>query len=401
MSRMRANSTMLVVLVMLAVGLTAQADGLGFTASVGLEVSYTPVPPASYNIGTELNLGIDISGFSFSSVTGFDLTGFQYEWVDMKLDLGAVSIAEDLRFEPIFAWNELSLDIGIVGIELGIDWILANIGSVQTPSYSMGAVIELSSGIVCGFSITSLTGFGAVDLVNVLGGAEAPFSYELLSLYHHIAGLCVEDDRLDVTIVSGFYFEEELVRLAVDFQGLIASTTTWFDYAGLSKMLFELGYRFDEPALSFLTSMTLDGSFAITGLGFILDLAINGVQFTSDTQFAEATVPAPIPILFSGQRFALGVNICGVTVCTQTDFDDTFLFEQQIVALEASIDPVSLVSVTTFDALGFASQCVRAEVVFTGASLYTKAEFNFSGVQNVSFGFRAGFGATLDPCCVE
>jgi len=398
MSRMRANWTVLAVLAMLALGVSAQADDLGFTASVGLEVSYTPVPPASYNIGTELLLGIDITGFSFSSATGFDLTGFQHEWVDMRLDLGAVSIAEELRFEPIFMWNELSLDLGIVGIELGIDWILANIGTVQTPTYSMGAVIELSSGIVCGFSITSLTGFGAIDLVNVLGGVDAPFTYELLSLFHHIAGLCAADERLDVTIVSGFYFEEELVRLEIDYQGLIASNTTWFDYTGLSRMVFELGYRFDEPELSFLTSMTLDGSFAISGLGFVLDLVINGVRFTSDTRFVEATVPSPIPILFGGQRFALGVDICGVSVSTQTDFDDTFLFEQQIVALEARLDPVSLVSVTTFDALGFASQSVCAEVVFTGAALYTTAAFDFTGVQYVSFGFRAGFGTTGSQC---
>jgi len=391
MPRTCARWMAFVLLVSLLGGGTAMASELGFSGGVGLAVSYTPIPPASFNIGADLSLVFDIDGFSFASETGFDLFGFQSEAVTLSVDLGAVQIAEEIRFEPTFSWNELSVDLGIVGVEFGVDWILANIGSVQTPDYSMGAIVEISSGIVCGFSISTLTGFGAVDLVNLLGGIEAPFSYELLSLFHYLDTLCVSAVQSDATIVDGFYFEEALVRLEADYLGMIASCSTWFDYQGLSQILFELGYRFEEPTLSFLTSITLDGSFMITGFDFIVDLAIDVVRFTSHTSFVEATAPSPISIVFGGQAFAVSFEICSVVVTSKTAFDGTFLFDEEAIAIDAVIDPVTFKSLTTFDAGGFAGECVYAGVTFSGATLYTRAEFDGTGIQSVTFGFDLYF----------
>jgi len=391
MPRTCARWIAFVLLVSLLGGGTAAANDLGFSGRVGLEVTYTPVPPASFNIGADLSLGFDIDGFSFASETQFDLLGFQGEIVVLEVDLGAVQVAEEIRFEPAFSWNELSVDLGIVGVDLGVDWILADIGGVQTPDYTMGAVVEISSGIVCGFSIATLTGFGAVDLVNLLGGVEAPFSYQLLSLFTYMDTICLPAVQSDVTIVDGFYFEEALVRLEVDYLGMIASSTTWFDYQGLSQMLFELGYRFEEPSLSFLTSMTLDGSFAITGLGFIVDLLVDVVRFTSHTTFAETVPPGPIPIVFGGQAFAVSFEICSVVVTSETVFDGSFLFAEESIAIDAVIEPVSFVSLTTFDATGFAGECVYAGVSFSGVVLYTRAQFTATGIESVTFGFELSF----------
>ena len=374
-----------------ALGGAAIANDVGFTGRVGLDVSYAPVPPASYNIGVDLSLGFEVSGFSFASETGFDLGGFQSEVVTLGVDLGAVQITEEIRFEPTFSWNELSIDLGIVGVQFGIDWILANIGGVQTPVYSMGGVIELSSGIVCGFSITSLTGFGAIDLDNLLDGVEAPFSFAMLDLFNYMDTLCGPAIELDVTIVSGFYFEEELVRLEVDYLGLIASNTTWFDYQGLSQMLFELGYRFEEPLLSFLTSITLDDSFNISGMAFIVDLTVDVVRFTSHTFFVEATPPSPLSIVFGGQAFAVSFSICGVTITSETTFDGSFFFAEERIGIDAFIDPVTFRSLTTFDAFGFAGQCVFASVTFSGVELHTQADFDATGLQLVTFGFEFRF----------
>ena len=387
----RVRFAILLVLIVVLGCIAGSADDLGFSGSVGFDVTYAPIPPTSYDVEVDLSLGFDISGFSFSSETGFDLSGFQSERVGLALDLGAVGISEEIRFEPAFTRNELAIDLSIVGIDFGIDWILANIGSVQTPDYSMGAVIELSSGIVCGFSITSLTGFGAIDLVNTLGGVRAPFSRELLYLFAHLADMCATPADLDVTVVSGFYFEEELVRLEVDYQGLIASNTTWFDYMGLTETLFELGYRFGEPELSFLASLTIDDSFAITGLDFIVDLTVDVVRFTSHTTFAEPIVPSPLPVVFSGQGFAISFVVYGVTITTETDFDDSFLFTQELVAIEAVIDPVTFRSLTAFDGGGFSSECVYADVTFSGVLLYTRAEFDFAGIDRIVFGFSLSF----------
>jgi len=391
MSRTRARTLLLTLALMMVVAGGALSNDLGFSGGVGLDIISTPVPPTSYNIGSDLDLSFSVPGFSFLSQTGFDLSGFQSQRVTIGVDLGAVQISEEILFNPYFGWNELSVDLAIVGVEIGMDWILADIGSPQTPEYSMGTVIQLGSGIVCGFSITSLTGFGAVDLVNILGGIEAPFTHELLCLFNHLAGLCTPDIRLDVSIVPNFYFEEQLVRLEVDYMGLLSSNTTWFDSTGLSRMLFELGYQLEEPAISFLTSFELDGSFAITGLEFIVDLQIDPVRFTSHTVFDEPPTPLIIPIVFTSQRFAVFFTICGVDISMQTDFDETFFFAQQLIAIEAEFEPVSFTSLTSFDATGFTGQCVYADVTFCGVVLFTKAEFDFTGIQEVVFGFDFTF----------
>jgi hypothetical protein len=368
------------------------ASEVGFFGSVGLDVSYTQVPPASYNIGSDLTLAFSISGFSFTSETGFDLYGFQSQAVTLGVDLGAVQISEEIRFEPLFSWNELSVDISIVGVHIGFDLILADIVGPPTPTYSMGSVLELSSGIVCGFTLTSLTGFGGIDLINLLGGIEAPFSYNLLYLFNHLSALCIEQTDLDVTIVPGFYFEEELIRLEVETFGLIASNTTWFDNTGLVKSLFEMGYQLTEPTMAFMTSMSLDSGFTITGLDFIVDLQIDVVRFTSHTSFTELLPVAIILIVFDAQRFAVSFQLCDVLITTTTTFDSSFFFAEQVIAIEATIDPVTFRSLTIFDATGVVGQCIYADVQFCGVLLFTKAEFDFSGIQLVTVGFDLGFG---------
>ena len=392
MSRLCARLAICVVLFSLLGGGIVAANDMGFSGLVGLGITYTPVPPTSFNIGADLVMAFDVSGFSFSSETGFDLVGFQSQRVMLGVDLGLVQLSEEILFDPFFGWNELSVDMAIAGVDIGVDLILADIGSVQTPTYSMGGVIKLSSGIVCGFSITSLTGFGAIDLVNILGGIEAPFSHELLYLFNHLDTLCTPPLDLDVTIVPDFYFEEQLVRLEADFMGMIASNTTWFDYMGLSRMLFELGYRFEVPLLGFLVSMGLDGSFVITDIDFVVDLQIDVVRFTSHTWFEESPLLTPIPIAFGGQGFAVSFELCGVLITTETGLDGSLLFAQQLIAVEATFDPVSFRSLTTFDATGFTGQCIYADVTFCGVTLYTKAEFDFSGIQFVTFGFDFSFG---------
>ncbi|MBU1048816.1 hypothetical protein KKG90_02210 [Candidatus Bipolaricaulota bacterium] len=390
---MSAQVVFSLIILLFAAGMgTVAASGVGFSGSVGLDVSYTPVPPASYNIGSDLTLGFSISGFSFTSETGFDLAGFVSEAVVLAVDLGAVQMSNEIRFEPIFSWNELSVDISIVGINIGFDLILADIVGPQTPTYSMGSVLELSSTIACGFTITSLTGFGAENLISVLGGIEAPFSHGLLYLFNHLSGLCVAPTDLDVSIVPGFYFEEELFRLEVEGFGMLASNTTWFDSTGLVKLLFEMGYQFAEPTMAFMASLSLDGAFSITALDFIIDLQIDVVRFTSHTSFTKLLPLTIIPIVFDSQGFAVSFELCDVIITTATTFDSSFFFAQQLIAIEASIDPVTLKSLTTFDATGFVGQCIYADVQFCGVLLFTKAEFDFTGIQLVSVGFELTFG---------
>lgn len=392
MPRMCVRLVVAFLLVMLAAGGLTLAEETGFSGGVGLEITFIPIPPLSYDIEADLTLSLSIACFTFESETVFALTGFQSQEFDVEVDLGAVSIAEEIIFDPYFSWNQLSVDALIIAVETGLDLILADIGiGTQSPSYSMGAVLELSSGVMSGFSITTLTGFGAIDLVNVLGGVEAPFSHNLLDLFSYLDSLFAPQFTPRVTIVPGFYFEEEFVRLEVDYCGLLSSSSTWLDWTGFAKEVFEFGYQFEEPSLSFLTAMTFDNSFSISGLDFILDLEICGVQFTSWTSFTAPQTPSVLPIVFSGQRFAVSFEVFGVLVTAETDFDGTFLFERQLLAIEAEIEPVAFTSLTAFDKTGFSGEWIKAQVRFSGVTLYTLAAFDFGGIIEVSFGFELEF----------
>jgi hypothetical protein len=99
-----------------------------------------------------------------------------------------------------------------------------------------------------------------------------------------------------------------------------------------------------------------------------------------------------VPIVFDSQGFAISFEFCNVVVTTATSFDSSFFFAEQLIAIEALIDPVSFKSLTTFDAGGFAHQCIYADVQFCGVLLFTQAEFDYSGIQRVTVGFELAFG---------
>ncbi len=390
MRRTAARFTMVFLLGVLATGACALA-GVGFSGSIGLETTFAPIPPLSYGIASLLSLGLTVPGFSFGSKTVFDLAGFQSQEFRVAAVVGPVNLENDILFDPSFARDTVSLDTQLIGIETGLDFILANTGSAQTPSYDLGAVVKFSSTVMSGFSLTTVTGFGATNLVNLLGGVETPFSHDLLYTFGHITSLFNPAPSLVVTIVPGFYFEEELVRLEVDCAGVLASSTTWFDWTGFSKQVLEFGYQYGAPRIAFLTSLSIDDTFTVTALSFILDADITGVRVTSRTRFAAPLVPLPIPVVFSGEGIAVSFDLLGARISTETDFDDSFLFEQEFVAIELTVDPVTFSSLSLFDAGGFAHQWVAASISFSGVTLYTKAAFDVIGVSEVVFGFTFTF----------
>ena len=386
MPRMSRGFAVIPLLILMCGGFVL-ANEVGFSGSVGLDVTFTPLPPVSYNLESGLALSFTITDFTFGSETVFDLTGFQSQWFGAFVDFGAIALSEEILFEPSFSWNQVSVDAQIVGVSIGMDLILANIGTVQTPTYSMGNILQLSSEVAEGFTIASLTGFGVVNLVNLIGGHEAPFSEGFLDLFAHLDGLFAIQTPPQVTVVPGFYFEEELLRLTVDYCGLMASSNTWLSWTGFDREIFEIGYRFDDPSIALLAAMEFNGSFAITGLDFLFDVGFNEVRFTSRTSFDEPLVPSISPIIFSGQEFAVSFNLFDVLFISGTRFDGAFLFAEQRIGIELTVDPVAFASLTAFDWMGFSGQWIRASVDFTGITLYTQGQFDYGGVVDVTFGF--------------
>jgi hypothetical protein len=375
----------------LAGGSVALAEGVAFSGGVDLVTTFTPILLLSYDISSELTLSLSLTGFTFETKTGFSLAGFQSERIEVGFDLGAVEIGEEVLFNPAFSWNELSVDVDILGVLLGLDLLLANIGTPQTPDFSVGIVLQLESTITCGLTLTTLTGFGAVDLVNLIGGIEAPFSNQVLALTLHLDQLFAPPEALNVTVVPGIYFEEEVLRLQLEALGILLSTSTWFDWTGFSQEILEFGYHFDEPPLALLSVLTVDSDLAVSELDLFLDLQIGIVRFTSETFFSEPSVPLPIPLLFSGQDFALGIAWEGIGLVSEIEFDDLFLFERERFSIEVVIDPVSVASLTEFDATGFVGEWIRAGVQVGGVVLFTEAAFDVGGVTSVSFGFELRF----------
>ncbi|UCF09354.1 MAG: hypothetical protein JSW65_04640 [Candidatus Bipolaricaulota bacterium] len=362
-----------------------------FSASIGLEVTFTPIPPSSFDVGSELELALYVDDFTFGSETRFALSGFQSQRFEAILALGAVSLSDWVLFDPLFRWNQFAVRARFFGIDAGTDLILANIGSTQTPAYSMAGVLLFEASPVCGLSVLSLTGFGAVDLLALKGGIDAPFSHRLLHLFDYLDLLCAEAPDLTVTVVPDFYFEEQVVRLELDLMGLLMSSTTWFDWMGFARETLEVGFAFRDPNLAFLMAITFDGMFAIEAMDFILDVYIAPVSFTSRTAFLAPPAPTPVPIAFAGQQFGLSVEAIGILFTFETDFDGSFLFERQLIALEMEIPPVVFTSLTTFDIGGFAGQCLRAAVRFSGVLLYSGVTFDLSGITEASFGFELTF----------
>jgi hypothetical protein len=362
-----------------------------FSATLGLDVSFVPVPPATFDIISAVHLSLTIGEFAFDSRTRFALSGFQSQRFDAALHLGSVTLSDWIEFDPGFAWNQFTADAQFHCIGTAIHLILANIGSPQTPTYSMAAVLDLRAEPLAGLSVLSLTGFGAVDLIALHGGAAAPFTDRLLYLFHYLDGLCAPEPDLRVTVLPGFYFEEQLLRLEFDLYGLLASSTTVFDWLGFAHETLEVGFGFLEPDLAFLMSLTFNSFFAIDAMEFVLDLAICPVAFTSWTSFVAPPPPSPVAIAFAGQRFALGVEAIGVLFTLETDFDGSFLFQRQIIALETEIPPVRFSSRTTFIATGFEEQCLAAEVQFIGVELFSRVAFDLTGITLAQFGFALTF----------
>jgi hypothetical protein len=171
----------------------------------------------------------------------------------------------------------------------------------------------------------------------------------------------------------------------------MASSSTWLSWTGFDKGILELGYRFEEPRIALLTAVAFNSSFAISGLDFLFDLEISDVRFTSKTSFAEPTTPSIIPIVFSGQGFAVSFTLFDVVFTSETSFDGAFLFAEERLGIELTVDPVKFASLTAFDWMGFSGQWIRASVSFSGISLYTEGEFNYTGVVSVTFGFEFRF----------
>jgi hypothetical protein len=359
------------LLILFAFSGGGMADEPPFTGSIGLETTFRPdpalVPPHTVEI--ELDLEFSIADFTWESSTLFDLKGFKRQIFTTTVDLGLAAISNEITFKrpSRFTKNHLAVDVSIIGIDFGIDLILADIGFPQTPHFSIGMVIDIRGELPVGSNIISLTGFGVRDLERML------------------------DDR-PVAVVEGFAFEEQLTKISLDHLGIRAAALTIFTPLGLDRASLQFGYRYADPlaelALSFMMKTDFGSDLRITGMEFEVGATIARIDFKSHTEFRAKP---PLPLAFDRQRFTISGSIAALDITSKTIFVAPFAFYSQQITIVTEIEPIKFTTQTTFDMTGFAAMEIEVGLTISGVHLYTSAAFTMRGITKVVVGFQLTF----------
>ncbi len=285
---------------------TASAQTPALSGSLGIEAvaTFSGSPPA---VTSALTLALGFGRAEVVSRTELSLTGLVASHLTMGVRLDGVGLRTGMRFNPCFSRYWFEVRGGCCPLELGGLFLVENLASAcQTPSWTIGIVLDLGVAWRPGFFARSLTGFGVTDL------------YHLLD----------EDPATELTAVSGVWFEEELLHLGFTSPFFRADSLVLFDPYGLAW--FELGasYTYPEPEAELGARIRLNG-------GFGLDWA----------------------------KLFLGVKVPPVAVRLVTVFDlGGFLYQE--VWAEVVFSWVRIYSRTTFDFGGLIQVVVGAELKF-------------------------------------
>ncbi len=267
-----------------------------FCGSLGFEVAFTPIPPATLDVTSAITLALAFGQAEVVSRTELSLAGLAAEHLTMGVNLDGVSLRSGMRFDPCFSKYWFEVRGGCCPLELGGLFLVENLADpCDPPLYTVGLVLDIGVAWRPGFFARSLTGFGVTDL------------YYLIDL----------DPATGLTAVPGWWFEEELIHLGFTSVCFFVDSLVLFDPFGLAWAELGAAYRYPDPEAELGARIRLNGSFG-------LDWA----------------------------KLALGVRV----------------------------PPVAIRLVTTFDLLGFVAQEVGVEVFFSWVRIYSRTQFDFSGL---------------------
>ena len=192
-----------------------------------------------------LALTMDVGKGGVASRTIFSLSGLEAEhlWLWLNFQDVDVTIKTGLTFDPCFSRWTLAVSGGCYPFFLGGWFFLGNLAQpCQTPNYTIGFILDFGAGCEPGFLARSLTGFGVKDLEYLIDN----------------------DPWTEVTLVPGWYFEEELLHFAWSEVCWRLYTTWMFTYAGLG--FGELGgsWRFFQPMVELGACLRINSSLALS-----------------------------------------------------------------------------------------------------------------------------------------
>jgi hypothetical protein len=285
-----------VLVLTLVWGATSWSQSPALSGSLGIEVAFTPIPPTTLDITSAITLDLSFGRANVTSRTELSLAGLVAQHLTMGVKLDGVGLRTGMRFDPCFSQYWFEVRGGWCPLELGGLFLVENLApACQTPSYTVGIVLDLGVAWRPGFFGRSLTGFGVTGL------------YALVDA----------DPATGLVAVPGIWFEEQLIHLGFTSSWFLADSLVLFDPFGLSWFEMGAAYIYPSPEAELGVRVRLDG-------GFGLDWA----------------------------KLALGVKV----------------------------PPVAVKLVTTFDLLGFVAQEVGVEVSFSWVRIYSRTEFDFTGL---------------------
>lgn len=287
----------------LAVMLGTAAVGQGTTLAgvFGIELTFTPVPPATLEVDTAIVLSLSFAGAEVTSRTQLSLDGLVAEHITMGVNLDGIVLRTGMRFDPCFSLYWFEVRGGCCPFDLGALFLVENLaGACQTPDYTIGVVLDLGMRTDLGLAVRSLTGFGVRDL------------------YH----LIDDDPTTDIAAVPGWWFEEELVSLSFTTSCFRADSVLLFDPVGFAWGQFVAAYRFPSPEVEMGAGVRLDAGLALDWAELFLGLAIDPVTLRSATTFDL--------LGFVAQEVEVSVAFSGVRLYSRTRFDFTGLLQEVI-----------------------------------------------------------------------
>jgi len=248
--------------IVLALGLPALSQGTaGF---LGMEVVFTAGSPPT--LSTAVSVGLFCGPAKIESRTIFPVLptfGPLAEILTLEVNFAPVLFRTGLRFDPCFSRYWFELRGGCCPLELGGLFLVENLAPVcQTPSWTIGLVLDLGLKLDCCFALRSLTGFGVTDLYNLID--NNPYT--------------------DVTAVPWWFFEEQLIFMGFGNPAFSLESLVLFTPGGFSWWEFGVAYRFADPwaELGFRARV---GWFTLNWAKLILGVRVDPVLVRLTTTF--------------------------------------------------------------------------------------------------------------------
>lgn len=284
------------------IGLTGLAqEGSELSGALGVELTFTPVSPASLNVDTAITSSLSFAGASVESRTVISLDGLESEHMRCSVKLDDVTLATGMRFDPCFSRYWFEVRGGCCPFDLGALVLVENLAETcQTPNFTVGIVADLGLNFGSGFFVRSITGFGVKDLYNLID----------------------EYPQTDITAVSGWWFSEELINVGFASQCLRTESLFSFDELGFAWAQLHASYTWAEPAVQLGARLWIDSAFAFNRADLILQVTIDPVGLRSVTSFDS--------LGFLSQEIDISATLSGVKLYSRTSFDFTGLQSEVI-----------------------------------------------------------------------